>query len=90
MDGRHHRASRDVQIILVPVPVAGTVKNTRYVHPPHYPRQGRSPWRPRTKPPTKAERVARFLDQCRRQEESVREMLKPDLALLKARWSIAV
>ena len=35
-------------------------------------------------PPTKAERIVRWLDQCKRQEEAIREFMKPDANLLKA------
>ena len=83
-DFRHHHASRDVQIVLVPVPVAGTVKETHRVKPGSYPRNRREAWRPATRPPNKAERVARWLDQWKRQEEAIREMLRPDANLLKA------
>jgi hypothetical protein len=88
-DYSHHRASRDVQVVLVPIPVAGTIRETHRAEPPRYPYDRREAWRPATRPPTKAQRVGRWLDQLRRQEEAVREMLKPDLALLKARWGMA-
>ena len=39
------------------------------------PRQNREPWRPRTKPPNKAERLARFLDRIRRQDDEVRAFM---------------
>lgn len=83
---RHHRASRDVQVVLVPIPVAGTIRETHRVKPGRYPHDQRQPWRPATRPPrpNKAQRVARWLDQCRRQEEIVREFMKPDARLLKA------
>jgi hypothetical protein len=85
---RHHRASRE--IIIVPVPYEiGSPKHGREVKPRNYPHQRREAWRPATRPPSKAERIARWLDGVRRQEEAVREMLKPDLALLKARWGMA-
>ena len=81
---RHHHAARDVQIVLVPVPVADTIKETRRSRPPNYPHDRREPWCPRSKPPNKAERIVRFLDQCKRQEEAIREMMHPDANLLKA------
>jgi hypothetical protein len=81
---RHHHASRE--IILVPVPYeVGTPRETHRVKPPAYRPNQHQPWRPRTKPPSKAERVVRFLDQCKRQEEAIREMLWPDVRLL-AEW----
>ena len=78
--------------LLVPVPVAGTVKETHRTKPPAYRHSQREPWRPATRPPNKAERVARWLDQCRRQEEIIREFMKPDAAglrswLMEARFS---
>jgi hypothetical protein len=79
---RHHRASRE--IILVPVPVAGPAFG-RQPKPGRYPSNPREAWRPATKPPTKAERVKRFLDGVRRQEEAIRELLRPDAAGL-AEW----
>jgi hypothetical protein len=82
-DYRRHTASRDVQIVLVPYEV-GTPRETHRVKPGKYPRDRREPWRPATRPPNKAERVVRFLDQCKRQEEAIREMLRPDANLLKA------
>jgi hypothetical protein len=81
---RHHHASRE--IILVPVPYeVGTPRETHRVHPPRYPHDRREPWRPATRPPSKAERVARWLDQWKRQEEIIREFMKPDARLL-AEW----
>jgi hypothetical protein len=81
---RHHVATRR-EIIIVPVPYEiGTVKHTRTVHPPAYRHGQHQPWRPATRPPNKAQRVARWLDQCKRQEEIVREFMKPDASLLKA------
>jgi hypothetical protein len=70
-DYRRHQAVRR-EIIFVPVPYeAGTVKETHRAKPPAYRRNQHQPWRPRSKPPNKAERVVRWLDQCRRQEEIV-------------------
>ena len=83
-DCRRHVATRR-EIIFVPVPVAGTVKNTRFVHPPAYRHGQREGWRPqRAIPANKAQRIVRWLDQVRRQEETVREFMKPDATLLKA------
>jgi hypothetical protein len=81
---RHHHASRE--IILVPVAYeVGTPRETHRVKPGRYPRDRREAWRPATRPPSKAERVARWLDQWKRQEEAIRELLKPNAALL-AEW----
>ena len=84
-DARHHHASREIIIVPVPVPYEiGSPKVAREVKP-RYPRQDRlPPWRPRTKPPSKAERIGRWLDAWRRQEEALREIMRPDAASLKA------
>jgi hypothetical protein len=87
MDGRHHRVSRE--IIFVEVPVGGSPKEAHRHRPGPYKRDQLGHWRPATRPPNKAEKLARFLDSIRRQDEIVREFKRPDLALLKARWSIA-
>jgi hypothetical protein len=57
-DRRHHVAIRR-EIIFVPVPVAGTVKETHRTKPPAYRHGQHQPWRPATRPPTKAQRVVR-------------------------------
>ena len=81
-DFRRHVATR---VIVVPVPYeVGTVKETHRVKPPAYRHGQREAWRPATRPPNKAERIARWLDQMKRQEEIVREFMKPDATLLKA------
>ena len=80
-DYRRHRVTRE--IIFVPIEV-GTVKETHRVKPPAYRHDQHQPWRPATRPPNKAERIVRWLDQCRRQQEAVREMLRPDASLLRA------
>jgi hypothetical protein len=84
---RHHRASRDVQVIIVPVPCGGSPAPTRRGKPGPYPRQERSYWRPADKPPrlSKAEALKRLLDEFRRQDEIVREMMTPSLAGLSIR-----
>jgi hypothetical protein len=86
-DFRHHRASRDVQVVLVPVPVAGPAFG-RQPKPGRYPSNRREAWKPQRDipaKPNKAERMKRFLDGVRRQEEAIREMLRPDARLL-AQW----
>jgi hypothetical protein len=61
------------------------VKETHRAKPPAYRHGQHQPWRPqRDIPPTKAERIVRWLDQCKRQEEAIREFMKPDANLLKA------
>jgi hypothetical protein len=80
---RHHVATRR-EIIFVEVPVAGPAFG-RQPKPARYPHQRREAWKPATRPPNKAERLVRWLDQCRRQEEIIREFMKPDARLL-AEW----
>ena len=78
---RPHHASRDGPVVvLVPIPVGGSPKEANRQRPAPYQRNPREHWRPATKPPSKAERLARFLDTMRRQDEIVREFMKPDAA----------
>jgi hypothetical protein len=86
MDYRHHRASREVQVIIVPVPCGGSPEPLRRQPPPAYPVNRRQPWRPADKPPrlSKAEALKRLLDEFKRQDEIVREMMTPSPAGLKA------
>jgi hypothetical protein len=84
-DARHHHASRDVAVVFVEVPVGGSPKEANRQPPPRYPRNSRQPWRPRTKPPNrKAEGLRRLFGEFERQDRIVREMMKPDAAMLKA------
>lgn len=83
---RRHVATRR-EIVFIEVPVAGSPQEGRRLRPGPYKRNQLEPWKPATRPPSKAERIARWLDQCRRQQEAVREMLTPNAALLKAWWS---
>jgi hypothetical protein len=87
-EARHHKAVCR-EIIFVEVPVCGSPKNSREVKPARYPHQQREPWRPATRPPSKAEKLARLIDAMRKQDQMVREMMRRDLALLKARWGMA-
>jgi hypothetical protein len=82
---RHHVATRR-EIVFIEVPVAGSPKEGRRLRPPRYPHQERQAWRPSTRPPTKAERLNRFLRDLAENDRIAREMMKPDLALLKA-WA---
>jgi hypothetical protein len=52
---RHHRASRDVQVIIVPVPCGGSPEPLRRQPPSAYKRNQWSPWRPADKPPRLSE-----------------------------------
>ena len=75
---RHHRASRDVQVIFVEVPAAGSPKPVDVRRPPAYPVNQRSHWRPATRPPSrlsKAEALKRLLDTINRQEQAVRAFM---------------
>jgi hypothetical protein len=86
MDHRYHRASRDVQVIIVEVPAAGSPKPVDARRPPAYPVTKRQHWRPADKPPrlSKAKALKRLLDEFRRQDQVVSEMLKPSPALMQA------
>jgi hypothetical protein len=74
-DGRHHKANRDVQIVLVPVPVAGSPQPLKWAKPGRYPVQHREAWRPRTKPPSKTEATKRLLDAIIRNDEAARAFM---------------
>ncbi len=79
-DFRRHRASRDVQVIFVEVPVGGSNKEARRLPPPAYPHQQREAWRPqRDVPakPSKGEALRRWLDAMRRNDEAARQVMRP-------------
>jgi hypothetical protein len=83
---RHHVATRPV-VVFVPVPCGGSPETWRRQPPPAYPVNQRSPWRPATRPPhrlSKAEALKRLLDEFRRQDQIVREMMTPRPDLLRA------
>jgi hypothetical protein len=87
-DGRHHKANRDVQIVLVPYPVAGSPEPFPNRRPPPYPQQDRTPWRPARFIPAKQRKAQRIVDLMReldRRAEDARAMLRPtNAAGLKA------
>ena len=84
MEGHHHHAQRDVQIVFVEVPSAGSNKTLREVKPLPFQRNHPSHWRPATRPPNrKAEGFRRMLDSFERQDRVVREFMQPNGALLK-------
>lgn len=86
MDGRHHVARPAVVLIL---PEAGSPKTVRTVKP-RYPSQTpREHWGGPPRRISKAEALQRLLRRITEQNEAVREMMRPDLALLKARWGMA-
>jgi hypothetical protein len=74
-DARHHHAPRDrVQIVFVPIEI-GSPKQATHPKPPAYPRQGKEAWQPRTRPPSRAEKVANFLDSMNRNDQAAREFM---------------
>jgi hypothetical protein len=77
MDGRHHRAQRDVQVVFIEVPVAGSPAPLYRNKPGQYPQQRREHWRPATRIPSKAEATARLLRDIAANEMAVRSMLTP-------------
>ena len=84
---RHHRASRDVQIVLVPVPVAGSPQPLKWAKPGRYPQQQREAWRPQRAIPIKqrkAERLVEIMRELYRREADARQMLTPNAQGLKA------
>jgi len=82
MDYRHHVARPAV--VFIEVPVGGSPAPPNQAKPPRYPHQHRESWRPRTKPPSKAEALRRLLDAINRNDEAARAMLRPNAAGLKA------
>jgi hypothetical protein len=73
---RHHRASRDVQIVLVPYEI-GSPKEGRRLRPPRYPSNPHEPWRPqRYIPATKAQRLGEFMRRVQQQTEDAREFMR--------------
>ena len=76
MDGRHHRA---VQVIVVPVPVAGSPETFRTIKPPAYPHQQRDHWRSQRSIPVKqrkAERLIEFMGRVQEQDNEVRAFMR--------------
>jgi hypothetical protein len=87
MDHRHHRASRDVQVIIVPVPCGGSPAPLHRGPPPAYPRQERAPWKPQRFIPAKqrkAEAIVKIMRELDRRAEDARQMLTPSPAGLKS------
>jgi hypothetical protein len=71
---RHHRASRE--IIIVPVPVAGPDYG-RQGKPPAYRHNQHQPWKPqRDIPATKAQRMSEFMRRVQQQTEDAREFMR--------------
>ena len=71
-DARHHH----VQIVFV----GGSPETIRQNKPGRYPHQRREQWNGPPRRISKAESLARFLDNIRRQDQVVREMMRPDAA----------
>ena len=71
----------------VETPAAGSPKVAREVKPGPYPSSPREAWRPARAIPGrkgKAEALRQFLDAWRRQEEALREIMRPDAAAMLA------
>ena len=63
--------------MLVPIPFeGGSPKPVDARRPPAYPHQKRDHWQPRTKPPTKAERVIEFMRRVQKQDNEVRAFMR--------------
>lgn len=77
-DRRHHRVSRDpdVRIVLVPYPVpeAGP-QHIQRGKPGQYKRDQPEHWRPAQRPPTRAQKAARFIDALQRSDQAAREFM---------------
>jgi hypothetical protein len=73
---RHHRASRE--IILVPVPVAGPDYGRQH-KPGRYPSNQREPWRPQRAIPDrgKGKVLVEFLRRVQKQDAEIREYMRP-------------
>jgi hypothetical protein len=74
---RHHRASREIVFVAVPVPAAGSPEPFPHRPPPKYPQQHHQPWRPQRSIPSKANATACLLRQIAANEMAAREMLTP-------------
>ena len=77
---RHHHATRDVQIVFVEVPTAGSKKICDRAKPGRYPQQGREAWRPQRDIPrrsSKAERLVDLMNDLDRRTQDARSMLTP-------------
>jgi hypothetical protein len=89
-DFRHHKASyAPPNVIIVPVPFeGGSPKHARDIKPRPYPSQRREHWQPAQRPPrSKGEATVRLIDAINRQVALVRELLRPNPALIKAWWA---
>jgi hypothetical protein len=78
-DARHHRAHAggpETRIVFVEVPVAGSPKSVKGVKPGQYPRNAPTHWQPRTRPPSKAQRIVNFLDSIARSDAAAREFMQ--------------
>ncbi len=81
-DARHHHSC---EVVFVAVPFeAGSPKHAREVKPRYPQHNRREAWRPRTRPPSKAERLIDFMRNMAEQEAELRKALKPNAALFAA------
>jgi hypothetical protein len=89
VNGRNHRASQDVRIVVVPVYESGSQrKPTGSVPDPTSAINLRRGGLHEPSPPRgKGKALVEFLRRCAEQEEAVRKLLKPDPALLREWWS---
>jgi hypothetical protein len=80
-DFRHHVAAR---IVIVEVPSAGSPEPPHRTKPPPYKRGAPTHWRPQTRPPNrKAAGLERMLREFQRQDEIVRDAMRPNAALMQ-------
>ena len=76
-DRRHHRASREIVFVAVPVPAAGSPQPLKWAKPGKYPSTQRQAWLPQRSIPSKANASKRLLDAIVRNEAAARQMLTP-------------
>jgi hypothetical protein len=74
-DFRHHRASRE--IIFVPVPVGGSPEPFREVKPGQFKRNPPTHWRPAQAIPSKGKATLELMRQIAAQETILRGLLRP-------------
>lgn len=75
-DARRHHANRDVQVVFVEIPAAGSQKIAREVKPSKYPRDQRPPWRPQHDiPPRRQPKIVRFIDAINKQDQDIRAFM---------------
>jgi hypothetical protein len=86
---RHHRASREIVFVAVPVPTAGSPQPFPSRRPPPYPSTQRAPWKPQRFIPAKqrrAEQIVNLMRELDRRAEDARQMLRPTNAAGLKAW----